>query len=320
MEADYYKTLGVSRTADDATIKKAYRQIARDNHPDLNPDDAVREERFKAASVAFEVLSDPEKRKLYDEFGNDGLRDGFNVEQAREYARWQQTGGRPRGGNSRGRGQPQGGANFEDLFGNIFGGRSPYDTSGYSDFGGFPSGPMKGQDLEAALDLDFMTAVNGAEMELTIGGRNVKARIPQGADDGDRLRLKGQGQAAPPQAPKGSAGDLILTLKVKPHPLLRREGLNLYLDFPVTMPEAIVGAKLDVPTPHGDFKVSIPAGVNSGAKLRLKEKGVHRGKKKGDYYVVIQIQAPDRIDDATTALAASLAEAYTTDVRADLAL
>ncbi|MEZ4460548.1 MAG: DnaJ C-terminal domain-containing protein [bacterium] len=314
MEEDFYKILGVAKDADDATIKKAYRQIARENHPDLNPDDKVREDRFKSASAAFEVLSDPERRKLYDEFGSVGLREGFNAEQAREYKRWQSSGG------GRGPGQYQTNANFEDLFGNIFGGRSPFDTSDYSNFGGFYTGPMKGQDIEATLDLDFMTAVQGGELELSLGGRKIKVRIPAGADDGERLRLKGQGQPAPAQAPKGTAGDLILSLRVAPHPHLHRDGLDLLLDFPVTMPEAITGAKLEVPTPHGGFNVSIPPGVNSGAKLRLREKGVHRGKKKGDFYVVIQIQAPDEITDETKALAEKLTEAYSRDVRADLEL
>lgn len=315
MEEDLYKILGVNKDADDATIKKAYRRIARENHPDLNPDDKVREDKFKAASAAFEVLSDPERRKLYDEFGMMGLREGFNPDQAREYQRWQaSSGGRTYVRNG------TGGANFEDLFGNIFGGRSPFDTSDYSNFGGFYTGPMKGQDIEAKLDLDFMTAIRGGELELSLGGRKIKVRIPAGANDGERLRLKGQGQPAPAQAPKGSAGDLILTLRVAPHPHLRRDGLNLMLDFPITMAEAITGAKLDVPTPHGDFKVSIPQGVNSGAKLRLREKGVHRGKKKGDFYVVIQIQAPDEITDELKEVAEKIAKAYSRDVRADVAL
>lgn len=317
MEEDFYKILGVSKDADEAAIKKAYRTIARENHPDLNPDDKAREEKFKAASNAFEVLSDPQKRKLYDEFGHVGLREGFNAEQARQYQRWQQTGGGAGGGRY------QTSANFEDLFGNIFGGRSPFDTSDFSNFGGFntgPTRPMKGQDLEASLDLDFMTAVQGGELEISLGGRKIKVRVPAGADDGERLRLKGQGHPPHPQAPKGPNGDLILTLKVAPHPLLKRDGLNLSLDLPVTMAEAITGAKLDVPTPHGEFKVTIPPGVNSGAKLRLKGKGVHRGAKQGDFYVVIQIQAPDQLAEDTQALAEKLAAAYSRDVRADIHL
>ena len=308
--------LGVKTSASEKDIKTAYFLLAKKYHPDLNPDDKVRGGRFKSASAAFEVLSDPERRKLYDEFGAVGLREGFNAEQAREYKRWQSSGG-GRGPTS---GQYQQTANFEDLFGNIFGGRSPFDTSDYSNFGGFYTGPMKGQDIEATLDLDFMTAVQGGELELSLGGRKIKVRIPAGADDGERLRLKGQGQPAPAQAPKGTAGDLILSLRVAPHPHLHRDGLDLLLDFPVTMPEAITGAKLEVPTPHGGFNVSIPPGVNSGAKLRLREKGVQRGKKKGDFYDVIQIQAPDEITDETKELAEKLAEAYSRDVRADLAL
>jgi curved DNA-binding protein len=320
MPKDLYNILGVSKTAELKEVKRAYRKIARDNHPDLNPDDEAAEERFKEASAAFEVLSDPDKRKLYDEFGLDGLREGFDAEQARQYQQWQRSAGRGgyRGGGSGGGGS--GGASFQDIFGNVFGGRSPFDTSDYSDFGGFYTGPMKGSDLEAKLKLDFMTAVRGGELELRVAGKNIKVRIPAGAADGDKLRLKGKGQAAPPQAPKGKAGDLLLSINVRRHDFLRRDGLDLLLDFPVTIREAVEGAKLPVPTPHGDFNVTIPSGVDSGAKLRLKGQGVHRGSRKGDFFVVIQIKSPDRIDEAVKETVAALDGAYTDDVRKDLLL
>ena len=311
MENDFYKILGVARDADTKEIKRAYRQIARDNHPDLNPDNKAAEERFKKASVAFEVLSDPEKRKLFDEFGMDGLREGFNADQARQYGRWQQSAG---GGG--GRGQSAQSGDFNDLFGHIFGGRSPFDTS---DYGGFYSGPMKGQDLEASMSLDFLTAVSGGELEVSVGTKKIKVRVPAGINSGERLKLKGQGGAAPSNAPSGSKpGDLLLSINVEDHPLLRRDGLNLYLDLPVTVEEAVVGEKISVPTPHGEYKVTLPTGVNSGAKLRLKGKGVHRGKKKGDFFVVIQIHSPDLISDEVKAAAEALTAGYSTDIRADI--
>lgn len=325
-EEDFYKILGVPRDAEEKAIKKAYRQIARDNHPDLNPDDADAEERFKRASVAFEVLSDPDKRKLYDEFGMAGLREGFDAEQARQYKQWQsQAGGRrPPGGGQRFHWSPSGGggnAEFQDIFGSVFGGRSPFDTSDYSDFGGFYTGPLKGRDVEAALTLDFMTAVKGGELELRVGGKNIKVRIPPGADEGDKLRLKGKGSPAPEGAPRGSkAGDLLLSIHVKPHDLLKRDGLDLYLDVPVTVAEAVVGAKVSVPTPHGEFKVTVPSGVHSGSKLRLKGKGVHRGDKKGNFYAVIQIQPPDRLTDEVEEAARAMDDGYTKPVRDDLHL
>lgn len=321
MEQDFYKILGVSRDASEKEIKKAYRKLARENHPDMNPDNPEAEEKFKRASVAFEALSDPDKRKLYDEFGMDGLREGFDAEQARQYQQWQ-TGSRGGGrGGQRYYHSTAGDTNFEDLFSSFFGGRSPYDTSDYSNFGNYYTGPTKGQDLEARLNLDFMTAVRGGEIEITVGSRNIKVRIPAGAGDGEKLRLKGQGQPPPTQAPKGSkSGDLLLTLNVANHDILKRDGLNLSLDLPITFSEAIRGAKVDVPTPHGNYKVTIPKGVNSGAKLRLSEKGVHRGRKKGDFYVVVQIHSPDRIDDPVEECTEVLDTGYPEDIRADIRL
>ncbi len=321
MEQDFYKILGVSRDASEKEIKKAYRKIARENHPDMNPDNPEAEEKFKRASVAFEALSDPEKRELYDEFGMDGLREGFDADQARQYKQWQSAGRGRGGGGQRYYYSNAGDTNFEDLFSSFFGGRSPYDTSDYSNFGGFYTGPLKGQDLEARMNLDFMTAVKGGEIEISVGSRKIKVRIPAGAGDGEKLRLKGQGQPPPAQAPKGSkSGDLLLTLNVSSHDVLRREGLDLYLDLPITFSEAIEGAKVDVPTPHGNYKVTIPKGVNSGAKLRLTDKGVHRGSKKGNFYVVVQIHSPDRIDDAIEECSSVFETGYPEDIRADIRL
>lgn len=321
MEQDLYKVLGVGKSADEREIKKAYRQIARESHPDLNPGDTAAEERFKEASVAFEVLGNPDKRKLYDEFGIDGLRDGFDPEKARQYKQWAGASG---GGGFRGGRTAQWSPSdpaFQDLFGSIFGGRSPYDTSSFRDFGGFYTGPAQGRDLSAALTLDFMTAVKGGELDLRVLGKSIKVRIPAGAADGDTLRLKGKGGEPPEGAPKGTPrGDLLLEIKVDDHEFLTRDGLDLYLDLPVTVAEAALGAKVSVPTPHGDFVVTIPAGMHSGGKLRLKEKGVHRGKKTGDFYVVVQIHSPDRITEKVREAAAVLDEGYSKPVRADLRL
>ena len=321
MEQDLYKVLGVAKSADEKEIKKAYRKIARENHPDLNPDDAAAEERFKEASVAFEVLGDAQKRKLYDEFGIDGLRDGFDADQARQYKQWSSAGAG--GGGFRGRTQQWSPSDpaFQDLFGNIFGGRSPHDTSHFRDFGGFYTGAASGQDLSASLTLDFMTAVRGGELDLRVMGKSIKVRIPAGADDGDTLRLKGKGGDPPEGAPKGTKrGDLMLQIKVDDHELLQRDGLDLHLDLPVTIAEAVLGAKVTVPTPHGDFTVSIPAGVHSGARLRLKEKGVKRGKSQGDFYVIVQIHSPDAVTDEVREAVAVLDAGYTRPVREDLQL
>lgn len=313
MEKDLYKILGVSRDADQETIKKEYRRLARMHHPDVNPDDPQAEEKFKAASAAFEVLGDPEKRKLYDEFGLDGLREGFDPRQARQYQRWQQAG---QGGQRFYRGG--GGAQFQDIFGDIFGGRSPFDTSDYSNFGGFQT-PVKGRDITARLDLDFVRAIEGGQMDLNVGGRPLKVRVPAGVRDGEKLRLKGKGGPAP-QTPYGAgeAGDLFLEISVRPHPQVRREDLDLYLDVPLSVPEAIEGGQVTVPTPWGEYVVKVPEGVHSGSKLRLKGKGVHRGGKEGDFFVVLQIHTPERLDEELREAARKLAEGYEGDLRADL--
>ena len=315
MEQDLYKILGVSRDAEADEIKKAYRRLARKYHPDVNPDDPGAEENFKKASAAFEVLGNPEKRKLYDEFGFDGLREGFDPEQARKYSQWQQSAG---GGFGGGRRVYRSSAGFQDIFGDIFGGGSSFGTGGYSDFGGFQA-PLKGRDVTASLELDFVRAIEGGEMELSMKGKPMKVRVPQGVRDGERLRLKGKGEPAP-KTPygKGQAGDLFLEISVRPHETMRREGLDLYMDVPVTIPEAVAGTKVNVPTPRGEYTVTVPEGVHSGAKLRLKGQGVKRGEDAGDFYVVIQIHTPDRIDDAVLEASRQLDEAYEEDVRRHL--
>lgn len=320
MERDLYEILGVSRDADTAAIKKAYRKLARKYHPDVNPDDAQAEERFKQVSTAFEVLGDPKKRKLYDEFGLDGLREGFDAEQARKYKQWQGAGGGGFGGGQRVY-RSAGGADFQDLFGDLFGGgRAAQGSAGFGGgFGGQAQSPVKGRDVTATLALDFRQAIEGDEMELAMQGRSLKVRVPKGVRDGERLRLKGKGGAAP-QTPygKGQPGDLLLEISVRPHPRVRREDLDLYLDVPITIGEAIEGTQINVPTPWGNFKVTVPDGVNSGAKLRLKGQGVKRGKKQGNFYVVIQIHTPDHIDDELREMARKMDGAYDQDLRGEL--
>ncbi|MFU8802871.1 MAG: DnaJ C-terminal domain-containing protein [Bradymonadaceae bacterium] len=317
MNKELYDILGVSKDADQETIKKAYRKMARQYHPDVNPDNPEAEDKFKQASAAFEVLGDAQKRKTYDEFGLDGLREGFDPDSARQYQRWASQQGAGAGRRYRTR---QGGATFQDIFGDVFGGRSPFDTSDYSNFGGFQA-PPRGRDWTAQVRLDFLTAVRGGQVDLALEGRPLKVRVPPGVNDGERLRLKGQGGPAPQtQFGQGAPGDLLLDLQVASHPLLRREDMDLYLEFPVTFSEAINGAKVNVPTPWGEYTVTIPEGVHSGAKLRLKGQGVHRDGKKGDFFVVVQIQAPEHIDDKVREAAAIIEEAYTQPLRKDLKL
>ncbi len=276
MAQDLYQELGVTKSASTDEIRKAYRTLAAKLHPDRHPDDPAAEDKFKQLHQAYHVLSDPEKRKLYDEFGEVGLREGFNADAARAYSR--------RGG---------GGANFEDLFG---GARGAGGTGGFSDlfgdlFGGGRRRPRRSPDLQSEIAIEFASAVNGAELELALdgGSRSVKVRIPKGAGDGDRLRVQGAGGSAAPGMPPG---DLILIVKVKPPPHFTRDGLDLTLDLPITPLEAYAGAKVEVPTPSGNVTLKVPAHAQSGQLLRLREKGVARGSKLGDLYVRFLIRMP----------------------------
>ncbi len=290
-----YDALGVKPDADVSTIKKAYRKLAKQYHPDKNPDDAKAEARFKEVSAAYEVLSDRERRALYDEFGEDALKQGFDAEKARAYAQWSnQAGG---GFGAQGFGGAQG-FDPQDLFGDLFGfgRRAPG--------GGGRNMKLRGDDIRAELTIDFMTAVLGGERSLKFsGGREMQVRIPAGARDGDTLRLRGQGG---PGAHGGPAGDLLLKLHVTTHPLYTREGEDLHIDVPITLVEAIRGGTAVVPTPTGEVKLKIPTNSQTGKKLRLRGKGVTRkGSTPGDLYVHLQIHAP-QVDTMTPELEQAL--------------
>ena len=286
MAADLYQELGVAKTASEAEIKKAYRKLASKLHPDKNPGDKRSETKFKAVNRAYQTLSDPKKRALYDEFGENALREGFDVQAARAYQRASQGFGSNRssgGGNFRFEDIfTGGGAGLGDLFGDLFSGR-----------GGARGGAqMRGSDVASELTIDFAQAVRGTEVTLTLqnGGDPVTVRIPPGATDGDRLRIAGRGQPGPYEGP---AGDLVLAIRVRPHPHFERRELDLYLDLPITIGEAYRGGKAQVPTPEGPVTLTIPKRAQSGQVVRLKGKGVHRGKNVGDLYVRFLIRLPD---------------------------
>lgn len=300
-QKNLYDALGVKSSADLSEIKKAYRKLAKKYHPDKNPGDAAAEARFKEASSAYEVLSDREKRALYDEFGEESLRQGFDADQARAYKQWQGMGagqgarqGFGPGGFAPGFGGfDANGQGFDpqDLFGDIFGfgRRAPQGGARGSQV------PLRGDDARAELTIDFMTAVLGGERALKFSdGKEIQVRIPSGARDGGTLRLRGQGN---PGVQGGPSGDLLLKLHVSPHPLYRREGEDLHLDVPITIGEAMRGGEAVVPTPSGEVKLKIPAGSQSGSKLRLRGKGVARkGKGAGDLYVHLQVHAPEKME------------------------
>ena len=293
---DLYAILGVARDASEQEIRKAYRALARKHHPDRNPGDKAAEEKFKDASYASEVLLNKEKRKLYDEFGEQGLREGFNAEAYRQY---QQRGGA--GGGFSGFG------GLEDLFSRVQGaqgGGSGGWGAAFQDFLGDDAVETilgrnrrgrRGRDVVSELTIEFLEAVRGAERELNLQppgqpSRTIKVRIPAGVRDGGRIRLRGQGE---------QGGDLVLHVHVAEHPFFRREHDDLLLNLPVTVGEAFRGAKVQVPTPDGPVTMQLPKGVRSGAKLRLRGRGVKRGNEAaGDLYALIQIVLPAGAADA----------------------
>lgn len=317
-ERDLYARLGVSKTASEAEIRSAYRKLARQYHPDMNPGDKKAEERFKDVSAAYDVLSDAKKRPLYDEFGDMGLREGFDAQKARAYQRQAHSGyagaggeGNPFGGFDFGGGGGAGGFDLRDLFNNMRGGPGA-------------ARPRRGRDVMAAVEIDLVQALRGAEVRFQKGGTadspqadTVTVRIPPGADQGSRLRVPGHGE---PGMAGGPPGDLVLETVIRPHPYFRRDGRDLTLRFPVTIDEAYNGATVEVPTPTGKVSLRIPEHSQQGTRLRLRGKGVTRGKQTGDLYVELEVRLPDT-DDAKFAEAARAArEAYAQPLRDDIRL
>jgi curved DNA-binding protein len=313
MAADFYKDLGVSRTASDDEIKKAYRKLAAKLHPDKNPDDKKAEARFKVVNRAYQALSDKEKRGLYDEFGEEGLRDGFNSQAARAY----RGGGAP--GSRRGRSGAS--PSIEDLFntpGSESGGIGDLFGDLFSRAGRRGSSPgMKGSDIASEVSVDFISALRGAELKLRLqdGGDEITVRVPPGAGDGDKVRIAGQGA---PGAYGGPPGDLLLSIRVTKHPHFERSGLDLYLDLPITVGEAYRGAKVRVPTPDGPITLTVPKHAQSGQIARLKGRGVKRKTETGDLYIRFQIKLPATDSDEIEEAVKTLESAMAGDVRADV--
>ncbi|MGH7019030.1 MAG: DnaJ C-terminal domain-containing protein, partial [Brevundimonas sp.] len=264
MAGDPYKELGVAKGASADEVKKAFRKLAKELHPDKNPGDKVSEERFKRITAAFDLLGDAEKRAKYDR----GEIDADGREQFRA-----PPGG---GGRSGGFGGSGGRGGFEDidleeLFGAFGGGGR---TAGRGGFGG-----GKGQDVRATLDISLEDSIAGTTRRIQFSdGRMLDVVIPKGASEGQVIRLKGQG--APGRG--GQAGDALIELKIAPHPVFKRDGADLTMDLAVSVPDAVLGGKIQVPTPEGAVMMTIPKGSNSGKMLRLKGRGAHAGVKRGD--------------------------------------
>jgi molecular chaperone DnaJ len=292
-EKDFYQVLGVDKKASADEIKKKYRSLARDLHPDKNQGNVALEEKFKAVSEAYDILSDSKKRAEYDEARSMFERGGFRA--------------------------PTGGQNFQGGdFNDIFGGGNPQDIFANL-FGGGRRGPRKGSDLQTESTITFKESVFGTTLDLKLntdgnGPQNISARVPAGVNDGAKIRVKGKG--APGEA---GPGDLFIQLQVKPHPIFSRKGENLVLTLPVTFAEAALGADIKVPTLAGDdVTVRLAAGTPTGRVLRVKGRGIKKGAITGDLLVTIEVQVPRKAEGkAQEAIKAFAAATAHEDVRAE---
>jgi molecular chaperone DnaJ len=314
VDKDFYKILGVAKDASDADIKKAYRKLARQYHPDTNSGDAAAEKKFKDISEAYSVLSDPDERQQYDAIRAMGGGARFA----------------PHGAGSTANG------GFEDLFGGLFTGGGGRHSGGFSTaggvppefadlfgggFGGGPAGfqraPQKGADRTASTSISFAGSIRGTTIGLREpDGEVIDVRVPAGIKDGQKVRVRGKGQYGP-----AGNGDLLVTVNVKPHDFYTRDGDNLRIHVPVSFPEAALGADIEVPTIDGEHvRVRVPAGTPSGRTLRVKGRGVKTSKATGDLLVTIDVAVPQNLskeaEEAVKAFAAATAGA---DVRQGLA-
>jgi DnaJ-class molecular chaperone len=284
MAEDPYKVLGVPRDAPDEEIRRVYRKLAKQLHPDLNPSNPVAsEERFKKVSSAYDIVGDPVKRKQYDRGEIDA-----NGEPRRGYQRAQAGGAGPFGGRAGGarHGEEFG---FGDIFSDLFGGAR---AGGWGE-----ADATRGRDVRYTLEIDFLEAATGAKKRVTMpDGGVLDLTVPQGVSDGQVLRLKGKGSSGV----RGSeAGDALVEIKVRPHPQFSRAGDDIALELPITIDEAVLGAKVEVPTVSGRVQLTVPKGTSSGRVFRLKGKGVHNSTtgSTGDQLVTVRIVLPQTIDD-----------------------
>jgi len=372
MSRDFYEILGVKRDASQEQIKKAYRKLARKWHPDINPGNKDAEQKFKEISAAHECLGDEKKRKLYDEFGEDGLQAGFDAAKAREYKKWReyQQSGFGAGGESFGRY-----GSYEDIFGDMFG-------FGTGQAGFRATASARGRDVEHDMTIDLISALKGFETELSmqkvkacevchgsgmdpgsnlstcstcggsgrvnvsqgpmqftkpcptckghgqigqpcktcggngqvLGTERIKVVIPQGVKEGSKVRVAGKGE---PGLNGGPPGDLYLIIHIKEHPLLRREGDNLYMEVPVTVREAVAGGTITIPTIEGEVNLKVPPGSQSGQMLKLRGKGAvnAKTKKKGDLMVKLIVKVPKTEDKDILEAVEKMDRLYKEDVR-----
>jgi molecular chaperone DnaJ len=287
-DKDFYAVLGVKKDVSDAELKKVYRKLARQYHPDSNAGDAAAEARFKEISEAYSVLSDKEQRAEYDQVRAMGSGARFTAGGGGQGG-FEDVFGGMFGGGGRRTSYTQ--ADFDDLLGGVFGsGRFGQSSGGFRGFGG----PTRGADATADTTLDFVTAIRGETVKLTMqSGRETTVKIPAGVADGQKIKLKGKGLPSPDG---GEPGDLVLTVKVRKHPVFERDGLNLRVEVPVTFAEAALGATIEVPTFDGDpVKLRVAPGTPSGRVLRVKGRGVTTAKGTGDLLATVEVAVPSRL-------------------------
>ncbi len=352
MAKDFYKTLGVARDVDEKAIKSAYRKLAREFHPDVNPNNPNAEAKFKEISAAFQVLSDPDKRKLYDQWGEDfdkippgytggpgpssgggygggypggqpgagGFAGGIDIEELLRQAQQAQSGGRGGGmpggfGGARGQqSQGEGGNLFNELFGNFRGGGNNARR-----------GPQKGGDVEQPVDISFAESVKGTQRRLNLiirsddgreEKRDVTVKIPAGVSSGTRVKVSGKGASSSSGGPNG---DMYLAVNVRSDPFWKRDGNNLKIEVPVSFAEAALGAQIPVPTMDGTVTLKIPAGTQSGQTFRLSGRGIQpKSGNAGDEMVTIKIAVPKDLTERETELIEELTALRPDDVRSHL--
>ena len=309
MSRNLYDVLGVGKTASEAEIKSAYRKLARKYHPDLNKDDKTAADKFKEVSNAYDIIGNAEKRKKYDnnEIDEEGKPTGFGAGfggAGSGFNGYQSYGGNPFSGfSNRGfNGGTQGGFDFSSIFGDDI----------FSQFGGAQSSfrqrtaPQRGQDVSYNMRVDFLDAAKGVEKQISLNGKNINVKIPAGMQSGQTIRLKGLGNVG---LNGGENGDVLITINVNEHPYFKADGLNILLDLPISVKEAISGAKITVPTINGKVAVTVPAFSSSGEKLRLKGLGIKSKTGQGDEIINLQIVLP-KVKSDNLAEAAEKMENY----------
>ena len=332
---DYYDVLGISRTANADEIRKAHRKLVRQYHPDVAKNSPKSEDKFKEVQEAYDVLSDDTRRKNYDQFGHAGVDGGAGGPsgggdpfEAFRRAQQQNPRGGGRGSGARWQAAPnvsvedfetgEGNAGFADIFEQFFGGQRPPGRGPQADPRARPrTQQQRGEDIEYPVTLTFAQAARGMTLPLQINRdgklETIDVKVPAGVKEGSRVRIKGRGQ----QVMGGEAGDLFIVTKVLAHPYFRREGVDIYLDVPISMYEALLGTKVEVPTLDGPVTLTIPPGTSTGAKMRIKGRGIERGAEKGDQFVMPRVVVPKQLDEDSRKLVQELEVKSPVDARAD---